>query len=103
MAIGVRLSKAARSARAAPAPAREVVLPLPRRGEMALGRARSLAAGGRLREALAVLEAVRPADPQKPEADRLRADIQRQLLELAAIPRLTAPAPDGNKAAARQP
>ena len=71
---------------AAPAPAREVGLPLPRRGEMALGRARSLAAGGRLREALAVLDAVRPADPQKPEADRLRADIQRQLLELAANP-----------------
>jgi hypothetical protein len=87
----------------APAPARAVVLPLPRRGEMALGRARSLAAGGRLREALAVVETVRPADPQKPEADRLRADIQRQLLGLAALPRLTAPAPAGDKAAARQP
>ena len=88
---------------AAPAPVREVGLPLPRRGEMALGRARSLAAGGRLREALAVVETVRPADPQKPDADRLRADIQRQLLGLAAIPHLTAPAPDGDKAAARQP
>jgi hypothetical protein len=87
----------------APVPVREVVLPLPRRGEMALGRARSLAAGGRLREALAVLETVRPADPQKPEADRLRADIQRQLLGLIIIPRPTAPAPDGDKAAARQP
>ena len=87
----------------APSPAREVVLPLPRRGEMALGRARSLAAGGRLREALAVLDAVRPADLQKPEADRLRADIQRQLLALVSIPRPTAPAPDRNQAAARQP
>jgi hypothetical protein len=90
-------------ATAAPVPAREVLLPLPRRGEMALGRARSLAAGGRLREALAVLEAVRPADPQKPEADRLRADIQRQLLGLVIIPRPTTPAPDGDKPAARQP
>jgi hypothetical protein len=87
----------------APAPARDVVLPLPRRGEMALGRARSLAAGGRLREALVVLETVRPADPQKPDADRLRADVQRQLLGLVTIPRPTAPAPDGDKAAARQP
>ena len=88
---------------AAPVPAREVVLPLPRRGEMAVGRARSLAASGRLREALAVLQTVRPADSQKPEADRLRADIQRQLLGLAIIPRPTAPALDGNAAAARQP
>ena len=70
---------------------------------MALGRARSLAAGGRLREALAVLDGVRAADLQKPEADRLRSDIQRRLLELAPIPRLTAPAPEGNNKAARQP
>jgi hypothetical protein len=90
-------------ATAVPVPAREVALPLPRRGEMALGRARSLAASGRLREALAVLETVRPADPQKPEGERLRADIQRQLLGLAIMPRPTAPAPDGDKAAGRQP
>jgi hypothetical protein len=88
---------------AAPPPAREVVLPLPRRGEMALGRARSLAASGRLREALAVLETVRPADPQKPEAERLRGDIQHQLLGLAALPRSTAPVPDRAKADTRQP
>ena len=88
---------------AAPPPAREVVLPLPRRGEMALGRARSLAASGRLREALALLEAVRPADSQKPEADRLRGDIQRQLLGLVTMPRSTAPAPDRDRADTRQP
>jgi hypothetical protein len=29
------------------------------------------------------LDAVRPTDPQKPDADRLRADIQRKLLALA--------------------
>ena len=46
---------------------------------------------------------VRPADLQKPEADRLRGDIQRQLLELAAIPRLTAPAPDGGQGDRAQP
>jgi hypothetical protein len=88
---------------AAPPPARELMLPLPRRGEMALGRARSLAASGRLREALAVLETVRPADPQKPEAERLRGDIQHQLLGLATLPRSTAPVADRDKADTRQP
>ena len=88
---------------APPAPAREVVLPLPRRGEMAVGRARALAASGRLREALAVLETVRPADSQKPDADVLRADIQRQLLGLATIPRSPAPAPDRDNADTRRP
>lgn len=64
-------------------------LPLPRRGEIALGRARALLQGGRLREALATLDAVRATDPQKAEADRLRADIQKQLIGLSA---LTSPA-----------
>jgi hypothetical protein len=71
---------------AASAPvARETVLPLPRRGETALARARTLAAAGRLRDALAALDEVRPTDPQKADADRLRADVQHQLL--AAIDR----------------
>jgi tetratricopeptide (TPR) repeat protein len=69
---------------AATAPAaRETALPVPRRGEMALGRARALAASGRLYEALAALEMVRSTDPERPEADRQRADIQRQLVGLA--------------------
>lgn len=58
----------------------ETALPLPRRGEMALGRAQALAASGHLHDALTALEAVRPTDPQKTDADRLRADIQHQLL-----------------------
>jgi tetratricopeptide (TPR) repeat protein len=58
--------------------------PLPRRGETALARASVLAAGGHLRDALALLDAVRPTDPQKPAADRLRAEIQRQLIAIAA-------------------
>ena len=64
--------------------ARDLTLPLPRRGEMALARARSLAASGRFHDALTLLDLVRPTDPQQAEADRLRADIQRQLLGLAA-------------------
>jgi len=67
-----------------PAPARETTLALPRRGEIALGRARQLAAVGHLREALTVLDAVRSTDAQQPDADRLRADIQRQMLALTA-------------------
>ena len=64
----------------------DLSLPLPRRGEMALDKARSLAAGGRLHEALSALDDVRPTDTQKPDADRLRADIQRQILALTAMP-----------------
>ena len=57
-------------------------LTLPRRGDIALARARSLTATGHLHDALMALDAVRATDPQKPEADRLRSDIQRQLLGL---------------------
>jgi tetratricopeptide (TPR) repeat protein len=61
-------------------------LPLPRRGETALNRARDLVAGGRLRDALRELDSVRTTDPQRPVADRLKADIQRQLIAIAAVP-----------------
>jgi tetratricopeptide (TPR) repeat protein len=66
--------------------AREAVLPVPRRGETALVRARALAASGHLRDALAALDAVRATDPQKADADRLRADLQRQLLAVMSQP-----------------
>jgi hypothetical protein len=58
---------------------------IPRRGDTALARARVLAASGRLRDALAVLNLVRATDPQKSDADRLRADIQKQLIGLASL------------------
>jgi hypothetical protein len=35
---------------------------------------------------LIALDSVRPTDPQKADADRLRADIQRQLLALTGLP-----------------
>jgi len=63
---------------------RDVVLAIPRRGETALTRARSLAAGGDLHDALSVLDRIRPTDPQRSDADRLRADLQRELLRLGA-------------------
>jgi hypothetical protein len=72
--------------RAAAAAPRSSALPLPRRGEAALTRARTLAADGHLRDALLTLDLVRPTDPQKPDADRLRGEIQLQLLALTSIP-----------------
>ncbi|HJZ71721.1 MAG TPA: hypothetical protein VKE51_08255 [Vicinamibacterales bacterium] len=73
------------AARAALPVAREITLTLPRRGEETLARARGLAAGGHLHEALTWLDEVRSTDPQKAEADRLRGDIQRQLLTLSSV------------------
>ena len=55
---------------------------VPRRGERALGRARRLADSGRLRDALVTLEQVSVTDDERPEADRLRTEIQRRLLAL---------------------
>ena len=55
-------------------------LGLPRRGEMALARAERLRAGGRLHDALDALDAVRLTDKERADADRLRAEIQRQLI-----------------------
>jgi tetratricopeptide (TPR) repeat protein len=77
-------SESARSV-ASPVPA-DAALPLPRRGETALLRARALAAGGHLRDALSTLDAVRSTDPQLAEANRLRAEIQQQLLALTPVP-----------------
>ncbi len=61
-------------------------LPLPRRGDAALARARALAASGHLHDALAALDEIRAADPGRPDADRLRGDIQRQLLAVTPLP-----------------
>lgn len=59
---------------------------LPRRGEYALARARALAQLGRLREALAVLDDVRRTDPERADADRMRGDLQKQLIAINTAP-----------------
>jgi hypothetical protein len=74
--------------------AREILLPLPRRSETMLARARTLAAGGHLQDAVTLLDTIRPTDPEKPAADRLRTDIQRQLLALASIAPSSTPPSD---------
>jgi hypothetical protein len=75
------VSQAAPTAPFAPV-VREAVLAVPTRGEMALARARQLAAGGSLHDALSALNLVRATDPQRPDADQLRTEIQQQLLRL---------------------
>lgn len=65
---------------------REITLPLPRHGETTLARANALALGGRLSDALAVLDTIRPTDPARAAADRMQADLQRQLLALSVVP-----------------
>jgi hypothetical protein len=55
-------------------------LPMTRPSEARLNRARALHAEGRPHEALALLGAIDVADPFRPDADRLTADIQRGLL-----------------------
>jgi hypothetical protein len=56
-------------------------LPIVRVSELRIGRARELHAAGRPREALAELEEISLADPLRLDADRLKADIQRALLD----------------------
>jgi tetratricopeptide (TPR) repeat protein len=63
-------------------------VPVARSAELVISRARSLQSGGHLHDALRVLEDVDAADPLRSEADRLRADLQRQVLEY--IPMATA-------------
>lgn len=58
-------------------------LPPPRPGEVALVRARVLFARGHLNEAIRVLDEIPRGDRVAAEADTLRADIQRLLLEAA--------------------
>lgn len=55
-------------------------LPIVRTGESAYGRARELYAGGHLADALRTLDRIDVGDPVRPQAERLRGDIQRDLL-----------------------
>jgi hypothetical protein len=61
-------------------PAAPEPLPVAHPSERVLVRARELQAGGRVREALAALAAVGPADARADDANRLRGDLQRALL-----------------------
>jgi hypothetical protein len=58
-------------------------LPVPSPTEAFLVQARTLFAGGKLRDALRALDRVPLGDALRPEADRVRAQIQRELLAVA--------------------
>ena len=58
-------------------------LPVPSASEVSYARARAWSGNGRLRDALTALDAIRPGDPLRPQADELRARIQQQLLAAA--------------------
>lgn len=58
-------------------------LPVPMPTETFVTQARALFAGGKLRDALRALDRVPVGDSLRPQADRLRADIQRELLAVA--------------------
>jgi hypothetical protein len=58
-------------------------LPVPSPTEAYLVQARALFAGGKLRDALRALDRVPVGDALRPEAERLRGDIQRELLAVA--------------------
>jgi hypothetical protein len=58
-------------------------LPVPSASEVSLARARRWSVDGRLRDALTALDAIRPGDPLRAQADELRARIQQQLLDSA--------------------
>jgi tetratricopeptide (TPR) repeat protein len=70
------------------APVRAVQEPLivPRSSEIALDRAVALAESGHLYDALRAIDLVRPTDPLRGEADKLKADIQRKLLTFQTSP-----------------
>jgi hypothetical protein len=57
-------------------------VPIVRPSALAIDRARALRADGHLRDALRTLDRVPIADPLRPEADRIRADVQRDLLAM---------------------
>ena len=58
-------------------------LPVPSPTEAYVAQARALFAGGKLRDALRALDRVPVGDALRPDAERLRADIQRELLAVA--------------------
>ena len=66
----------------------EEPLPVARSSERLLSRARALYGEGHLRDALRTLDAIGIADPLRGDAERLRADVQRQLLATAGVPPL---------------
>jgi tetratricopeptide (TPR) repeat protein len=80
--VGEFLPQLSTASQADLTPVRTVQAPLvaPRSSETAMDRARALFASGRPYDALRAVDLVRPTDPARPDADRLKATIQRALI-----------------------
>ena len=74
-------------------PVEQEPVPVVRPSEAALARAQGLYAAGQLQDALQALDRIGTADPVRPDADRLRGEIQRGLLAAAGLP--SGPAVEG--------
>lgn len=81
----------------APPPQPMEVPAVPRRAAAALARARALVSSGRLRDAMPLLVSIPHTAPERAEADRLLAEVQRQLIGLGPLPaaRPAVPLPGG--------
>ena len=60
-------------------------LPVPRGSDLSLARARTLAAGGHLPDALRALDSIGLYDSRRAESDHLRAELQARLLALSGV------------------
>jgi len=69
-----------------PRPPVQEPLIVPLGSETAIERANQLFHAGHLHDALRALDVVRPVDPLRGDADRLKADIQRELIAHQSIP-----------------
>jgi hypothetical protein len=70
----------------APARAAQEPLVIPSSSATALDRANALFLSGRLYDAIRAVDLVRPTDPLRAEADKLKTTIQRKLLAHAQAP-----------------
>ena len=70
----------------APARVEQEPLVVPRSSDAAMERARSLFASGRLHDALRAVDLVRPTDPLRGDADKLKETIQRALIAQETAP-----------------
>ena len=82
VAVGLSMGDRAESVATplTPPAATDVRLPVLSSAEAALVRARTLVARGRLSEAMVWLDRVALDSPERPEADRLRVELQQLLL-----------------------
>ncbi len=78
--VAIPLLNSGPEAGLAPVPTIQDPLIIPRSSESAIERARLLFESGRLYDAMRAVDLIRPTDPLRADADKLKAAIQRELL-----------------------